>query len=243
MSPDTPSIAQTIEFLEKALCDSDSPRSYAPLVEAYRLAGRLDDALRTAERGSAAFPAHVGIRIVLARVLTDLGDFERARTAYLQVLSLDPGNMEALSLAGPDAEVPGQPGPPGAEAPGQPDDDAARRPGMAPAAQDEARQGRDADEAREGVPGRQDLSGRPGSLSEELAHLDELFASPAHGESGHDTGEEPAGIATLTLAEIYSRQGLTREAVRICETILERQPDNEEAKRALDSYLSQPASA
>jgi tetratricopeptide (TPR) repeat protein len=257
MSPKTPSIAQTIEFLERALCESDSPRNYAPLVEAYRLAGRLDDALRAAERGVAAFPGHVGIRIVMARVLTDLGDYERARTAYQAVLGLDPGNLEALSLAGRDAktaesdchretEEPADPVATSAEqrrAQVPPAPVASVEDGTEPACGAELPNRRAFEREPAGESGPSVVSdARPRDLSEELAHLDELFVSPAR-RYDPGSGAEPAGIATLTLAEIYSKQGLTREAVRICETILERQPDNEEAKRALEAYLSQPASA
>jgi tetratricopeptide (TPR) repeat protein len=193
------SIIRTIEELERAVCDSDSPRDFAPLAEAYRIAGRLDDALRTAERGTESFPTHVGIGVVHARILTDLNDFDRARDAYRRVLELDPENAEALSLAGPVDEAPI----------------------LAAGGEQESAVGR----------------GPAASLAEELAELDDLFPAPVGTDCENGESEEPVGIATLTLAEIYSRQGLRDEAVRVCESILERQPDNEEARRALDDYL------
>ena len=51
----------------------------------------------------------------------------------------------------------------------------------------------------------------------------------------------PSSIATLTLAEIYSRQGLYGKAAEVCEKILESEPDNERAKSALDEYRKHPA--
>jgi tetratricopeptide (TPR) repeat protein len=215
MTPETASVATTIEALESALCDSSSPRTFAPLAEAYRLAGRLDDALRMSERGMAAYPDHVGIGVVMARTLTDLNDFERAREAYLHVLSLDPGNLEALGLIGPQDEC----------------------------AEEDVSLAEPLLEAPPGHVEAPDAPQRPTrSLSEELAHLDDLFVGPISRDETASVVGDPAGIATLTLAEIYSRQGLNREAARVCETILERQPDNEEARRALDVYLSETAS-
>jgi tetratricopeptide (TPR) repeat protein len=217
MYPDLPSMLETIERLEAALCDSGSSRDVAPLAEAYRIAGRLDDALRTAERGRESFPAHVSICVVLARILTDLNDFEGARDAYLRVLKLDPDNLEALSLAGPAART-----------------DAGEAPG----------ENRKTEERGDQPSMEERAGGRPAaaSLSEELAQLDDLFVTPSGRSSPQPDGGEPIGIATLTLAEIYSRQGLKTEAVRICETILERQPDNQEVRQALDEYLRQKAS-
>jgi tetratricopeptide (TPR) repeat protein len=210
MTPDTTFMAEAIQSLETALSISGSARDFAPLAEAYRLAGRLDEALRTAERGVASFPSHVGIRVVMARTLTDLNDFDGAHEAYARVLQLDPGNLEAMSFIGPLTENESAAADSGAEqetaGPAEPEDAA-------------------------------------GSLlSEELAHLDELFVSPFQLDEPYDEESKSLSIATLTLAEIYSRQGLMEEAARVCEAILARQPDNEEARRALDVYQSQPSS-
>ena len=81
---------------------------------------------------------------------------------------------------------------------------------------------------------------RHGTLSEELAHLADLFARPV-AETDETGAGEPAGIATLTLAEIYARQGLYGEAARVCERILERDPENERVKAALSDYRRRPA--
>jgi tetratricopeptide (TPR) repeat protein len=77
-------------------------------------------------------------------------------------------------------------------------------------------------------------------LSEELAHLADLFLPVDTSSEGPSLG--PSSIATLTLAEIYSRQGLYGKAAEVCERILERDPDNEGAKSALDEYRKHPAS-
>jgi tetratricopeptide (TPR) repeat protein len=82
-----------------------------------------------------------------------------------------------------------------------------------------------------------------GSLSEELAHLSELFVG-----SGGSHRWEPAeaaadAIVTITLAEIYARQGLTRRAVEVCEKILARDPDDAVARERLAEYARELADA
>ena len=81
---------------------------------------------------------------------------------------------------------------------------------------------------------------RAGTLSEELAHLADLFEPPRKERVFGET--RPGVIATLTLAEIYSRQGLNQKAAEVCERILEREPDNEEARQRLEEYRKHPAS-
>jgi tetratricopeptide (TPR) repeat protein len=215
-----------VRALEAALSESGSRGAYAPLAEAYRLSGRAADALATARKGLEAHPDHVGIRVVLARALADGGDTESALVCYQEVLDRDPDNVEARSYI--DEVTTAERG-------------GARR---------EAASGREPDGAgdviaqavpRSGskvVPDavRSGRTGAPGSLSEELAHLADLFAPSAGPLSGEDRESEPSNIATLTLAEIYSRQGLFDRAAEVCERILERDPDNRDALKALDDY-------
>jgi len=217
MAPHSDDFATRIAELESELARDPSPRIFAPLAEAHRLAGRFDTALEIARRGIEAHPDHVGIRIVLARAVVDSGDGEGALSAYGDVLTLDSANLEAQAYVDSEPER--------AESPVE---DAPRTdaPDKTPA------------------PDRDDLSAtcrRPGagSLSEELAHLADLFMPIATDADGPSLG--PSSIATLTLAEIYSRQGLYGKAAEVCERILEREPDNERAKSALSEYRRHPA--
>ena len=74
----------------------------------------------------------------------------------------------------------------------------------------------------------------PLSLSAELLHLSELFAAPGGPKEG-----PPQAIATLTLAEIYARQGLADKAIEVCEAMLARDPDDTEAADRLREYRRQ----
>jgi len=75
------------------------------------------------------------------------------------------------------------------------------------------------------------------TIPEGLAHLDGLFS--ARGDSGDAAPEQ--SIATLTLAEIYARQGLRAKAIEVCERILRDRPDDDEAKERLEEYRRIPA--
>ncbi len=186
---------EVLDSLEKQCERGGSPRAFAPLAEAYRLAGGLDAALTVARRGLEAFPDHLGIRLVLARILMDVGDQGAAHEQYRSVLCRDPGNQEAAASLGerePDVE--------------------------AATAIEEPR--------REHT-----------TLSSELAHLADLFATPSGPKDA-----PPDAIATLTLAEIYARQGATERAIEVCEAILRRDPDDLEASARLERYRSEMAS-
>ena len=218
MAPQDHDFAARIAELESELARDSSPKIFAPLAEAYRLSGQLDKALETARLGIKAHPDHMGIRVVLARATVDSEGRETGLPAYEDVLKLDPDNLEAR------AYIDSVPEPPEAPAEG-----AGTR--MLPA------------EAPPTTP--EDIeqpARRPGagSLSEELAHLADLFMPSDTNSGGPSLG--PSSIATLTLAEIYSRQGLHNKAAEVCERILERDPDNERARSALEEYRRNPAS-
>ncbi len=228
MAPQYDDFTARIAELESELARDPSPRIFAPLAEAYRLSGRLDNALETARRGIEAHPDHVGIRIVLARTIVDSQGRERALSAYGDVLTLDSGNLEAQAYLDSEPEP--------VEAPVE------SASTVDPPAEDGATAA-PPDEAPPTAPEETTRSGpRPGagSLSEELAHLADLFLPVDTSSDGPSLG--PSSIATLTLAEIYSRQGLYGKAAEVCERILEREPDNEGAKSALDEYRKHPAS-
>jgi tetratricopeptide (TPR) repeat protein len=188
MTPDTRDLAENVVALESELAENPSPRTFAPLAEAYRLLGRLEDAVKTASTGVESYPGHAGIRVVLARALSDAGDEESALDAFRTVLELDPDNLEATAF------VTGH-GAPEASPP-----------------------------ASEALEGPESIRATTGTLSEELAHLADLFAPLSDARRDWRSDDELSGIATLTLAEIYSRQGLNDKAAEVCKTILEREP-------------------
>ena len=218
MAPHSDDFTDRIGQLESELARDPAPGVFAPLAEAYRLSGRFESALHTAKRGVEAHPEHLGIRIVLARALADSGGQEEAALAYREVLARDADNLEARAFI--DAA------------------EAARRTascGAASADPVSVTGSTEGEESPDAV-----HQSRAGTLSEELAHLADLFAPVSQDSDSPSLG--PASIATLTLAEIYSRQGLHGKAAEVCERILEREPDNERARSALEEYRTHPAS-
>ncbi|MFH1690151.1 MAG: tetratricopeptide repeat protein [Candidatus Eisenbacteria bacterium] len=217
MAPLSVDFTDRIGELESELAHEPSPGVFAPLAEAYRLSGRIDSALETARRGVEAYPDHLGIRIVLARAIAVSEGRAEALRAYEDVLARDARNLEARAFVEAAAEV--------VETPVQEEAHVPPNDGMwSPALEGGAEPG-----YRTGT----------SSLSEELAHLADLFV-PA-GTDSDTPSLGPSSIATLTLAEIYSRQGLYGKAAEVCERILEREPDNERARSALEEYRRHPA--
>src|SRR5512138_1351972 len=91
-----PAIARFKEMLAK------DPRSmaFAPLAEAYRKSGRLDEAIAVAEAGLRAHPGYLGGLVVLGRALFDKGDVPRAFEILGKVVRENPDNyMAAKTLA------------------------------------------------------------------------------------------------------------------------------------------------
>ena len=197
MALEKPILDEAIDGLLQEVEKGHGPRAYAPLSEAYRLEGRLEDAVRVAKEGALACPGHVGIRVVLGRALAESSRAAEARETYEEVLRLDPGNSEARIALGLLGRRPSAP---------QPD----ARPALASQA-------------------------APGSLSDELAHLSDLFC-PRPDTGLPERSCELSGIATLTLAEIYARQGFPQRAAEVCEMILERRPDDSTARTRLEEY-------
>jgi tetratricopeptide (TPR) repeat protein len=204
MALDRDELKDTLGALEIALSRGESPRALAPLAEARRLRGEIEDAIRTARGGVEAFPEHVGVRIVLARALADAGRRTEAEEVYRAVLDRDPENVEARVFLVPEAPLP-----------------------------------RTAPEATDAAASAGALS--PRTLHDELSNLADLFSTRPELDEETADADDLSGIATLTLAEIYARQGLPDRAIDVCETILRRDPDDPEAKARLEVYRKELA--
>ncbi len=290
-APDRDALDGAIRALEERLSERRSPRVLAPLAEAYRLQGRVDEAVALARDALGEFPDHLSIRVVLARALA-LDRSDEAEAAFRVVLAGDPDNIEARAYLddcetraraeAPDAaltppspaddrpshdEPPADQPPrdePAADRPPHDEPPADQPPRDEPAADRPSHDEPPADQpprdepAADRPPDAEPAADRPpliipssedrpmiqpaarerevGSLSLELAHLADLFAAPVDPEEAGTREDELSGIATLTLAEIYARQGLFTRAIEICEAILERNTDDLQARTKLEEY-------
>ncbi len=97
-----------IEKLEARYAENPDGRYFAPLADAYRKAGRVDDALQLVTQGLTKHPDYLSAHIVLGRCLLDKKDDAGASAAFSRVLELDQENIIALKALAEVAERGGQ---------------------------------------------------------------------------------------------------------------------------------------
>lgn len=85
-----------IEKLEARYNDNPKGRNFAPLADAYRKAGLVDNAITLCQTGLQLHPDYVSAYIVYARCLVDKKDDPAAEGVFKQVLDLDRENIIAL---------------------------------------------------------------------------------------------------------------------------------------------------
>ena len=90
------------EYLKKYQEDPRS-RVFAPLAEAYRKAGMVDEAIEVAREGMAIHPQFVGGRVALARALFDKKEYELVLKELEDVIQNAPDNLVAQRLVGESA--------------------------------------------------------------------------------------------------------------------------------------------
>ncbi|MFI5214309.1 MAG: tetratricopeptide repeat protein, partial [Gemmatimonadales bacterium] len=89
-----------IEKLEARWAENPDGRYFAPLADAYRKAGRVDDAIMVVGQGLTKHPDYLSAHIVLGRCHLEKKDDAAALATFEKVLGLDTENIIALkSLA------------------------------------------------------------------------------------------------------------------------------------------------
>jgi len=89
-----------IRELEKRVAREPGSRSFVPLAEEYRRAGRLADAIKTLEGGLVVHEGYVAARIALARAHLEAGRIEDSVAAFSRALAGDPSNLVAAKALG-----------------------------------------------------------------------------------------------------------------------------------------------
>ncbi len=215
-----------------------APKStaFAPLADACRKAGMIEEALEICRKGLAANPRYASGHVVHGKCLYDAGEPERAESAFERVLEVDADNLVALRFLGVILAERGE-------------GDGARACFEHILAIDpEDRDiGRRLDELADA--GANDRPVIETGMNEEAA----VAASESLDEDGEDfEGEEitlggddgvtTEEIATMTLAEIYASQGYTDRALRIYREVLRRQPDHADVRRKIEALESRRTS-
>jgi len=85
-----------IDKLEARFRDNPKGRNFAPLADAYRKAGLIDNAIDLCQNGLKLHPDYVSAYIVYARCLVDKKDDPAALGVFRKVLELDGENIIAL---------------------------------------------------------------------------------------------------------------------------------------------------
>ena len=207
---------------------------FAPLADACRKAGMLDEALEICARGVGEHPRYASGYVVQGKCLYDAGRIGDAQAAFDRVLDLDPKNLVALKYLGIIHAERGDSArareffehilvldPDDREIRSRMEDVSHHRPQAStkvlmpmasphitpPAAREEPYSAA-VEEEPVMLPDveDEDFSGEPITLRDESVTSDE--------------------IATITLADIYASQGYTTRALRIYREVVKRQPGN-----------------
>ncbi len=87
-----------VKTLSEQLVSDPNSLVFASLADMYREEGMAAEALAMCQAGLALHPRHVPGRLVLAKIHRDANQSLEARAVLEKVLSLEPGNPEALAL-------------------------------------------------------------------------------------------------------------------------------------------------
>ena len=95
---DTPT--SEITELKNKLEDDPDSLVFAPLADAYRKAGNLNEAFFICKKGLEKHPTYTSARVVLGRIYQEQGKSEDAVSEFKKVLEVDSENLMAHSLLG-----------------------------------------------------------------------------------------------------------------------------------------------
>lgn len=214
MAPD-PSIAEEIRRYQAQYARNPDGFAFARLADAYRKAGDLARALELVDRGLERHPTYLSAHMVRARVCEALASVDQAVETYRRVLELDPQNLIALrALATLAWEA------------GRLQEAAAiyRRLREIDPLDEQARE-RIA-EAERALARRAEADAPPTPRGE-----NEAAAPPPRQDGGGKGDTDPAKgeddlVVTATMGDLFLRQGLYEQAVRIFERLIGQRPDD-----------------
>lgn len=98
MAPENESFRTEIKRYEDILNGDPASYCFAPLAELYRKAGLLDEAIDTARKGIELHPDYVGGYLALGRACFDKGEQTESRGALERVVRVTPDNLTAQKL-------------------------------------------------------------------------------------------------------------------------------------------------
>lgn len=239
--PDPRDLAAEIAKYEARLASEPRSRVFAQLADAYRKAGRLDEAIRSCRSGLRDHPTYASARMVLGRALVEKGQLQEAEKELGIVLELSPGNVVAHRLLGDLAAAQGK-------------RDAARE--RYETVLQLTPLDREVQEALARL--KQEVPAPPPAApgppvpppSEITAAATQTDGEPEHprisSEGAPDNQAVPSptlGLATETLADLYAKQGFGERAVEIYRELLRQDPARADLRQKLEQLqMAAPAS-
>ncbi len=204
---------------------------FAPLADACRKHGMIDEAIDIVERGVAKHPNYASGHVVRGKCYFDRGDMDAAGEAFRKVLRIDANNLVALKYLGALCADAG-------------DAAGAREHFKHILALDpENREIRSRLESLEDEAPRAGVSIEADSRDDDDAMRDDDGFEGAPITLGDDDTSASDDLATMTLADIYRSQGYTDKALRIYREVLRRQPDNVEVIARIRAMESEGSGA
>lgn len=89
-----------VERYQLMLQSDPKAKIFAPLAEAYRKMGLIDEGIQICQKGVGFHPDFAGGRVALGRLYLEKGLLEEAETEFLRASELSPENLLAQSLLG-----------------------------------------------------------------------------------------------------------------------------------------------
>lgn len=222
-----------IESLRKKLASNPQSLVFVALADAYRRAGMLDDAIATCEGGLVHHPRHMSAHVVLGKAHFEKKQYDRAANQFRQVLENDPENLVGHTTMAQIQSALGNV----AEAIREYEVAVA----LSPA--DESLVAALGDLRR--VEANSPVSIPPAAMAAAVSAGTDRTAAKVP-----PTVPAPAGaprerdeLATLTVADIYVKQGFLQEAIEIYQKILAVDPSNQEAQSRLEQVFQQQDAA
>ncbi len=86
--------------LKKKLDENPDSLIFAPLADAYRKNGGLEEAFKICKKGLEKHPNYTSARVVLGRIYQEQEKIDQAANEFKKVLETDPENLMAHSLLG-----------------------------------------------------------------------------------------------------------------------------------------------
>lgn len=247
-APLPPEINKYLSILSK------DPNSivFAPLAEAYRKAGMLDEAIATAQDGLKNHPNYLSGMVALGRAYYEKGMFKEARESLEQVIRMAPDNIIAANIL---EEIRAKAAEAGQQKVEEPETaEILEVEEVAELTEAEAEEEAEAFQIDEITfeapePGLGFTTGTEEPIPVPIEVPNETITEPLEAEptievrpaappisskEAEEATRPRKEITTETIAELYIKQGYLDKAVDIYQTLYNADPDNEEIKSKLD---------